>query len=69
MLCFFCLFLKGGFIDYNWLVNDMATYTIEGRGPNFIISPDNIIPSGQENYEGFREMIRTVVEEVLAEQS
>jgi len=43
---------SGGFIDYNWVENGVVGFTLEGRGPDFIISPAAIVPSGQECYSG-----------------
>jgi len=43
---------SGGYIDYNWSVNGMLSFTLEGRGNNFVIPPSNIIPAGEEAYAG-----------------
>jgi len=53
---------SGGFIDYNWQENKMVSFTLEGRGPNFVIDPSNINPSGQECYAGVIELAKHFIQ-------
>jgi len=53
---------SGGFVDYNWEYNDMLTFTLEGRGGNFVISPININPSGEECFEGVVVLAKFILE-------
>jgi len=52
---------SGGFIDYNWEINGMIAFTLEGRGNNFVIPPAQINPSGEECYAGVIEMAKYVL--------
>jgi len=52
---------SGGFVDYNWEINKMLSFTLEGRGNNFVVDPDNIIPSGEECYAGVIELAKYIL--------
>jgi len=52
---------SGGFIDYNWELNRMISFTLEGRGTNFVIDPSNINPSGEECYAGVVELAKHIL--------
>lgn len=53
---------SGGYIDYNWVINGMLTFTLEGRGNNFVVAPSNIKPAGEESYKGVLALIKYVVD-------
>jgi len=52
---------SGGFIDYNYQANNMAAFTIEGRGNDFVVPPSNINPSGAECYAGVIELAKFIL--------
>lgn len=53
---------SGGLIDYNYEINKMWTFTIEGRGTSFVVPPAQILPACQENYAGFKVLAKYVIE-------
>jgi len=52
---------SGGFIDYNFGQNGMISFTIEGRGSDFVVPPSNINPSGEEVYAGVIELAKHIL--------
>lgn len=56
---------SGGFIDYNWEVNGIVAFTVEGRGTSFVVPPSVIVPSGQECYAGVVEVVNFVLREMV----
>jgi len=58
---------SGGLVDYCWVRNRIKSFTFEGRGTNFVVPPSNIIPAGQEQFQGLLVMAIDALTEAQAE--
>jgi len=54
---------SGGYVDYNYVQNNMRSFTLEGRGNSFSVPPSNIIPAGRESYTGIKALMQYVVDQ------